>query len=169
MDEDNTLNFCTACGANIHSYDEFCPSCGQSIKGEVAPARNENYAQGKSSKLLIVGILGMLWAVFALFIGVFMLFATDAVVTEMVNDSIYDAYGFTAEDWRSLCIITGGMLVLSGIFALISSICCFTKRYFILAFIACIVGSIFSLILFVGFIGLVCVYLIYSSRRNFKN
>ena len=168
MDEDNTLNFCTGCGANIRSSDEFCPSCGLSLKEKKAPAARQ-YEQ-KTYRLYIVAILGVIWAIYALFYGIDLISNIDQAMNNLTSNPYWDAISdiYTEDVLKSLMITLAYLMIASGILAAITAVFCILKKMYIVALIACILGSILSLIFIVGIVGFICVYLITKSKWEFE-
>jgi hypothetical protein len=52
--------FCDRCGAQMPDQAQFCPSCGKSVGGTIAPP-----ARGRVARH--VGVVGILWIVLSLF------------------------------------------------------------------------------------------------------
>jgi hypothetical protein len=167
MDEDNTLNFCTGCGANIRSSDEFCPSCGLNLREKKAPAARQ-YEQ-KTYRLYIVAALGLIWAIYALYDGINTISNIDRTMNDLVNTPYWDLISGSTEDLiRTMMLTMGYIMIASAILAAITAVFCILKKMYIVALIACILGSILSLIFIVGFIGLFCAYLITKSKWEFE-
>jgi len=163
MDEDNTLNFCTECGANIRSYDEFCPSCGCNLKQK---SQRQNVTNRGDNKLNLVAIMGGIWAFFALMVGIVCIVSLDAMM-----DAMIEVYGntFDVEFLETIILIVGYCLLASGILSVISVVLCATRKYYTIALITCIVGSLLALLctIIIGILGFIAAYWIYKSKDWF--
>ena len=177
MDDDKTLNFCIECGANIHQSDEYCPACGYNLKGRT-PNNTFNSVDPRFRaetirRLNIVIITGAIWAVIAILNSIYSLITFDSLI-----DSIREIYSEASlsltEDFiellRSMMIATSIVLIISGILAMISAILCWQKKFYNVAYWACIIGSILSLISIIpGIIGLILSGRIKAAKSEFKN
>jgi len=177
MDDDKTLNFCTECGANIHQNDEYCPACGYKLK-EYTPnytssSADPRYRAETLKRLNIVIITGAIWAVFAILNSIYGIMTLDSAI-----DSVREVYSdesitFT-EDFiellRSIMIAAYSILIVSGIFAAISAVLCWQKKFYNVAYWSCIIGSILSLIAFIpGIVGIILSGRIKAAKSEFKN
>ena len=168
MDDDVPLNFCTECGANLHEYDRFCPACGHNISSN---GPSPTHYGTKTSRLPAAVVMSFIWAVIGIISGAcFLLFVdalTDLIINSPIWESVADLYG--GEEWvRNSVIQSGSLLLISGVLAAVTGILCRAKRYFLIALIACIAGSVLMLTEIIGIIGFITAYLIYVSRNEFQ-
>jgi len=177
MDDDKTLNFCTECGANIHQNDEYCPACGYKLKDYSANYTNNyvdpRYRAETIRRLNIVIITGAIWAVIAILNSIYSLVTFDSLI-DSIREIYIEASLSLTEDFiellRSIMIATSIVLIISSILAMISAILCWQKKFYNVAYWACIIGSILSLIYIIpGVIGLILSSRIKAAKSEFKN
>jgi len=170
MDEDRTLNFCTECGANIHQNDEYCPACGYRLKkNDVNYTMDPRFRAETIKKLNIVIITGAIWAIFVILDTIYGLTNLESTLELLREDPFYFTESMI-ELMRSLVIGIYSILVVSSILAIISVALCCLKRFNRVAYWACILGSILSLLFIVpGIIGLLLSGRIKAARSEFKD
>jgi len=74
------VKFCTNCGKEVNEANGFCASCGTSLQ-----VKNQSIGKGVAST--IIGILGLLYAIFGLTVY-------QEIVLEAVVENNAEAFGF---------------------------------------------------------------------------
>jgi len=161
------------CGAPLRESDTFCTTCGEAIGStpQAQPYPQYGYPQKKSNNLLIVGILSAIWALIALILGLYLVFSAEAIVGELDSatwDILIDS-GLTYDDITGVLVMIGAIIAASGALAAVTAVLSFTKRFYVVALIACIISSILGLIILVGAIGFFVAFFIYKAKNEFKS
>ncbi|AIZ56374.1 hypothetical protein Mpt1_c04820 [Candidatus Methanoplasma termitum] len=153
MENGNFPTSCKNCGSTISGSDRHCRYCGAPVTVTENTSQNISYNNIKfnSGRLRSLGIWSLLWAVFAIAVGLFLL-------------SVFKQDGSSFTD---MIRTTGILAVLSGIFSMFTAILAFIRRGFIAAFACCIISSVLALPLILGVIGLVVAYRLYKYRDDF--
>jgi len=172
--DDDSPHFCMACGAPLRESDTFCTKCGTTV-GSVAPAATRqtqtNRSEPNSNTLLLPAVLSAAWAIPAMIAGIFLIVSADYIVS-LVDSGTMDIlldYGFTANDFVTLYVVIGALLVASGALAAIASVLAFLKKYYIIALIACIISSLLVIMFLVGIVGIIVAYFLAKSKHEFDN
>ena len=173
MDE-NTLNFCVACGAPLRDSETFCTSCGRYRDAGSCPAGCQpqfgsfGVAELKSNILIIVATFAVIWVIFALSIGVYFIINAGnfADLLDQNELDLITSLGYSVVDVFSM---VGALLIISGVCALISAALCALKKYYYIALAACIMSAVFGLIMILGFVGFIVSFFIYKSKAEFKD
>lgn len=121
---------------------------------------------------MTASILCALWALFALGIGLYSLLGAENLIETMMSDpAIWDQISplYSKEELESGFFLVGVTFTASGALAAISSLLCVTKRFYIIALVACIISSAFALVALIGVIGFLVAYLIYRGKNEFKD
>ena len=168
MEEDNN-NFCMSCGAPLRDSDTFCTNCGSTRKGAAgSPAQQYNQPPAKKSNtLLFLGIACLLWAAFAIVIGIYYLHSVDSMIDTLMND-YEELFANIGEDYlRSIFVAFGAVFIASGALGAIAGLLCILKRMYIVALITCIIASVLALISVVGIVGFIVAFFIYKNKGGF--
>ncbi len=171
--------FCNNCGKELTEDDKFCPQCGAVVTYyEESNPSGEEMTNRYNTELIIVGAFCLIWALIAIFSFGWMLTADMAGMLKEpdVIQQIMDAGGYTYEEAVQLIdqsigaiYAVVGVIVASGVLALIAAIFCFIRRFYILTLILIILSSILGLVLVLGVIGFVFAVLVYNWREGFKD
>ena len=166
-----------SCGAPLDESESFCSRCGTRC-GTAAPPvtqqqtqNQQQFTSGKKSKaLIIVAILGVIWAIFAIFYGAYFIVSANDMVSQLGPDylDLLDNIGVSIDAVAGMFVAIGAVLVISGVLAAITAVLCLLKRFYIIALIACILSALLGLIMIVGVIGLFIAFFIYKSKHEFK-
>ncbi len=170
MTDNSDLKFCVHCGAELDSGAAFCKSCGAQVETEeTRKVAEQQYAAARESsmntRLTIIGIFCVFYAVIMLVSAIYMLACTDSAMSRITSSSnwpdiaqgLIDAgYAKTvagAEDFvrgglRSLGI---GSLIIAIITA-VPAYSCFTKKAYVLGLIGLIISTIISTMTIIGLI-----------------
>ena len=146
--------YCVNCGTLLQGNEAFCTICGARTDKGTSNSATEK----KKDTLLVPSILIVLWAGFALLVGLVMLIAADIVAEEM--ESVWPQI-------VDLIVFLGIILTVSGIMAVIALVCIILKKFYVIALIACMASATIALCVIIGIIGFVSVYLIYKGKDNF--
>jgi len=171
MEDKDSSNFCSNCGAPMRDSDTFCSSCGTTVGKSAASTQQYGNSKPKSKRLTIVVVLAAIWALIALAIGLYIILSTDALLAQFDStpnfwDIWYDA-GFTRGDMYGIFQMMGAIIAASGALAALTAILSAVKRFYILALIACILSSLLVITALIGIVGLIVAYLIYKAKDEF--
>jgi len=121
-----------------------------------------------SNTLNILGILSLAWAVSALFFGLYCILEAGPIEAEMWNSLIEQGIypGDLDFDLHTFIVAFGAITAASGALAAITAFLCFVKRFYIIAFVACLISSF--LVLPIGIIGIIVAFAILKSKSEFK-
>jgi hypothetical protein len=146
--EDDKYSFCTKCGQELPEGSVFCPSCGANIgEPQVSkPVRTSNV------NLDTVAILIYIYAAFAILIGLFCVYiALQAdMILNMMKDMAPEEYqqlinaGIDAAALAAIYSVPAILMILSGIFALLSGMSVSKRTNNQRAFILCILASVLA-------------------------
>ena len=160
------MTYCSKCGKEVESGASYCSYCGAAMTGQTerhdgwidnyGPNSPNNsgasYAPaGLGNMLTNIYRLGILWAIVAILLGIFYI------------DGVNIIFG------ADLIMTIGVMSIISGIFALLTSVLIIIRKGYIVAFILCLVGSILAIIFIVGIIGLFFAYQITKEKDRFTS
>ncbi|MCL1979278.1 MAG: zinc ribbon domain-containing protein [Methanomassiliicoccaceae archaeon] len=173
MEDNDSPNFCTNCGAPLRDSDTFCNSCGAAKNAGAArtPSSAQRYPEQKGNKLMVFGLLSAIWAIAAIGLGLNYILSADAIASELdsyegIWEALYDA-GITYDTIVGWITIIGAVLVSSGVFAAVTALLCLIKRAYTVALIACILSSVLGLVVLLGAIGFVVAYFLSKEKNNF--
>jgi hypothetical protein len=155
--------FCIVCGAELQPGTQYCPSCGAAISpqdGMPATTVVQTRPTPGSQSLRTVAILCLIWGVVAVAVAIPVLSSAVSFV-DMVIDQLKDAaYDSTRSMWdyysqemgmtRDLLIqsmyLLGGLLLASGLLALISAFCSYKNVQYSVAFVTLLLSAVCSCI-----------------------
>ena len=183
---DGERNFCVKCGRSLPQGSSFCPECGASVNGDVNPY-SQQYQPNRANAgmltmdnlyvfILIYGIIALLMALMMLLAG-FVL--TPEVWQELMSmlppeeAAIYDDYDLNM--LSNLMFITGGILLVSSITAIVSAILIKKRENWKMAIALCVVAALTSIIMDVVIgivlctVGLFMAYNIYKNKDCFNS
>lgn len=191
--------FCTQCGASLEPGSAFCSECGNNVAKfdpiyDSGPdyVHNSSFVYGSNDVAKTKANGRMIWIYILLigylFIGLILsstgilyehlmeIIGSDPVLIDMLESSGV-SYAFMVSQTDAM--FTFGILVaVSVVFVLSSLLLCFSKRKHKIAIILCaagalvLVGSYFSGIsdgMFLGVIGLLVTYLLYTTEPAFED
>jgi len=137
------------------------------------PAKNVLY--NPTSKLPMVKMTAIVWAVLGILMGsVQILFMNDmmAYIEGMLDMSIPGM----KEMWDSLepmmltiYWVSGMTSLISGILAAVCAICCHKKRYYVVAIMTAVIGSLLVVISIYGLVGLIMAHYLSKSKKEFSD
>jgi len=167
--DDDSLNFCTSCGAPLRESDTFCTSCGAGVGNKEQPQAQNRIVYPKSGKLLVVVILSAVWAVIAVLLGIYVISAADTIVSNLGPDTLntFMNLGYGPDDIANMITIIGAVILASGVFAAVTAVLSFLKKFYFIALIACIISAVLGLSLLIGLVGFIVAFLIHSSKHEF--
>ena len=196
---DNEVKFCYKCGASIPEGADFCPECGASIRPDNEPraeytARPTNPTKSDLGAvpvlIMVYGVLAVIGAIIVLIFGASLDSFID-MLKELVKqgtlspqeyDDLMKMLGLVSEAaieaMRLQIIITGVLMIISGIAAIVSSNFCGKMQNFKTAFGACVLAAALPLLslifldvtgLIVAAVGFVMCYLIYQKKDLFTS
>jgi len=171
MEEKESSNFCSSCGAPMRDSDTFCPSCGKTVGGSAPSTQQYGNSKPKSNRLIVVAILAAIWAFIALAFGLYIIFATDSILAVLDStadfwDTVYE-YGLTRSDIANSIAMLGAIIAASGALAAITAVLAAIKKFYVVALITCILSALIVVLGLVGIVGLIIAYLIYRARDDF--
>jgi hypothetical protein len=167
-------SFCAQCGKEIADGTRYCPVCGfdsMSNTGNRGVNNQKTNSQGMGGALLIIVILGILWAIASLIAGVLYLIGGSllASITGFVGGAIVG----------SIFVIVGIIFLVTGILTTISCVWIIKLEKHQQACNLCLASSVIVLVagflilplgaIFVGIIGIVFWYLIKKEQSRFKS
>ena len=178
--------YCTECGRPLTPEDKFCPGCGATVQewDDYAPqtAQNEKKEQVRQSSgsLMPIIILTLIWAVFALAVGAYLIMDASAL-TQAVKDALvaqpYESgtmwdyvvsQGVTEQMLTDSFALIGMTFAVSGAAALGSAILMWARKLYILALILMIVSALSAVTgLLPLVIGLLMAYLLTKHKYEF--
>ena len=182
-DEGEETRFCTQCGAKLAAGDQFCPYCGAAAVGSAgggsapAAAAPGTYAPGRSNSdnansLRNIGILTVIYAVGALFFGLYCLLGVDAIIAALQSNP--DVWNYMLSNYgqesfiRESLAVAGWTMTASGVLAAVATVFLITRKYGRIAFVLVILSAIASYDAVITLIvGIVIAYFIYQNRRGF--
>ena len=171
--------FCTGCGRELEPGMQFCPQCGKVVKGSDAEseimARQEefNTAVREGHRNWLIFII-TLYALPVIVLGIMGLMEAPSLAhtiyfSEEFQDWIIShGYTFTLADVENYLTYAAGLIVGSGVCAMITVVCIALRKMWIVAVIACLISamlcfwSVFGLL-----IGLLVAWQIFRSRDIF--
>ncbi|MDL2241787.1 zinc-ribbon domain-containing protein [Bacteroidales bacterium OttesenSCG-928-L03] len=171
MDDEESLGFCTNCGAPLHSSDTFCTHCGKNVGDDPLPAPSDQYNRlgMKNTTLTLIGVLSAIWAIIALYAGAMMVNDVDFIIDLMKEDpATWEKIAAYEEVLRTTLIAVGALMIVNGALCIVTAITCIMEKYYIVAFGSCLIASILLLIALVGIVGLIMSYFIYKNKDSFK-
>lgn len=170
--------FCSNCGAEMRGDMNFCPKCGTVVAGsETEKQRMEEMnAMARESGFMWVKFLLIIYAIPVVIAGIVMLVNADANTNLIWNDANFQKWLTEMKynwDWNyvhSLFVGAGSVALVSGLGATVALVCVYMRKFWVVAFIACIVSTIFSVwIFFIGiFVGIFVTWMIYDLKQFFE-
>jgi len=166
-------SYCSKCGNEVADGTRFCPACGfdttgQSVdnSGGSSQSNNQNYNQEKGSSgiLTATAVLGIIWGLLAIFIGIVL----------VIGASLLEEFGFG--EFSGMFVIAGVIYILSAIMGFVCAALIFSRKNFYGAWITCLVGSVLALVggyylgllgIIAGIIGIVFFALMYNQKKFF--
>ena len=168
-------SFCTHCGAVIPEGSRFCAECGTAVDGTDNPYIRDS-GSSNSGGLDNVRVFILLYGVLTSIFGVLIILMCMAITPELWEQAL-EMSGMTFDlDYDTLirtACIEGGVILASGICALLSSYFIKNQKSYPAALAFCIIASLLSLVLFpLGIatlaVGIYMSYRIYASRNLFR-
>ncbi len=176
MSKANDFNYCPNCGAELPFDAKFCPDCGNVLSAENTQAVTDSLR----SRLNIVGVFSLIFAVFAILTGAYLMASGDAFINMLKEDAdtwaqiistMADA-GYTEQQtidmFKSIFMISGILSLVSGISAGVGGVCAFLKKYYILGLVGLIIATVLMVTSFIGLIvGVIFIYLYVTCKPVF--
>jgi hypothetical protein len=176
MDESK---FCSECGRSLDPGMQFCPQCGKVVSGSQTEEEMKKEAKEFGKALLDVR---RSWLLF--FLGIYAIPAIIAAAialadapaaasaiwssTEFQDWLVNHGYHFTQMDIQNYFTTGAGLALASGICALISFICVYLRKYWIIAVAACAIASVLCFWSIFGlFIGIMVTFMIVGAKDGF--
>lgn len=164
----------------------FCRSCGAQVEAGATQQAVDQYASMRESslntRLNIIGIFCVFYAVMMLICGIYVLLSGDSLVNQIISDpswpdiaqQLIDA-GYAssvagAEQLLRDCIRYPGFAALIiGIVTAIPAYSCFTKKAYVLGLVGLVISTIFSTVTIIGLIiGIIFVILYCTCKPVFE-
>ena len=170
MTDNSDLKFCVHCGAELDSGAMFCRSCGAQVEtAETQQAVADQYASARESsmntRLTIIGIFCVFYAVMMIICGIYLLAFGDSLMNKIVSDpnwpdvaqAIIDAGKAStvagAEQWmRDSLKYPGFLSLFIGIVSAFPAYSCFTKKAYLLGLVTLVISTIISALTIIGLI-----------------
>jgi hypothetical protein len=150
--------YCPNCGNKVKEGEMFCGSCGALAYNGTAyhnntvvqePVSNTTYIKPRRiyGHLKLVVVMGIIWTIVSLFL---------AIVIKSDFDDVFSPFL--------------PFMILSGLCALTTVVLVGLKKMYIVALIACIMGSVLALplVLIPGIVGLYAARQLYLSKDQFN-
>jgi uncharacterized BrkB/YihY/UPF0761 family membrane protein len=122
----------------------------------------------------MIGVLAAIWAALALWQGLLGIFSAEASVSSVWNDptlsdaiDILENAGITYDFIVSIIVAISLVFTASGALAAVTAVLAFTKKYYTVALVACILSAILALIILIGVIGLIVAYFLTKEKDAF--
>jgi hypothetical protein len=176
------VKFCYKCGRELPEGSEFCPECGSSIHSDGEPQRAEYTArptaQSKGRDLGIIPVLMIVYGVFAIIVGILLIIFGMNLnhILDMLEDLAQQG-GYESEiaAIRETLLATNFtfsaiMMLLSGIFAIISYTTASKMEKFQQTIAFCALASVMPLLtldFLLAIIGFIITLIIYTRRQDF--
>ena len=176
MSKANDFNYCPNCGAELPFDAKFCPDCGNVLSAENTQAVTDSLR----SRLKIVGVFSLIFAVFAILTGAYLMASGDTFIDMLKEDAdtwaqiistMADA-GYTEQQtidmFKSVFMISGILSLVSGISAGVGGVCAFLKKYYIFGLVGLIIATVLMVTSFIGLIvGVIFIYLYVTCKPVF--
>lgn len=146
--------FCSQCGNKLEPTMQFCPKCGTVIAGSAAEEQmiadqQEAYMQYQESRMYFVSFLIAIYAIPAIFIGLFTLFNADVFASsvfthpDFVNWLVnHPEYDITLGDVETYFYTFGGLCTGSGVAGIVSLVTICLRRFWVLSTVACFISTL---------------------------
>jgi predicted nucleic acid-binding Zn ribbon protein len=175
-----TEKFCTGCGKPIEPDMQFCPQCGLVVSGS---ATDEEFKEARKQFGLAILESRRIWLIFLLAI-----YAIPVIISAIwaladasnIANAVWESdsfqkwieahgYSYTKADIQNYITYAAGMGLASGIFAAISLVCVYIRKYWIVAVIGCLMASVLCFWSFFGIIiGFLVTWMIFCSKEVFE-
>jgi len=164
------MAYCSKCGKLIDGGSAYCPNCGAAATDRSDnPNQNwiNNYgpnsgqqqsAQGLGGTLTIILVLGILWAIGSIIVGIFC----------FAGSSLY----YFLPGGAAIMAGLGVLCLVGGIFAMLSCMYIYKQENHQQAFLFCLFGSIIALVtggVIAGIIGIIFAFLLKNEKYRFKS
>ncbi|MBO4551961.1 MAG: zinc ribbon domain-containing protein [Candidatus Methanomethylophilaceae archaeon] len=178
MDESK---FCSECGKTLEPGMQFCPRCGTVVAGSAA---DEEFKERQEEFKTLVLNTRRNWLIFLLAVyaipviiaGIIALVDAASTASTIWASTEFQKWisthsiTITQQDLQNIITGTAAMSLVSGICAMVSLVCTYRKKMWIVAVIACFAAaflccwSIFGMI-----IGFMVAFMIVGSRDAFED
>ncbi len=178
MDESK---FCTGCGHAVEPDMQFCPQCGKVISGSAAEASLKDQEKEINSLVLMARrnwliFLLAIYAIPVIIISAIALFEASSMASAIwASDEFRDwmqshGFDFTQQNIQNYLTYAAGLGLGSGISAMISLICVYMRKMWIIAVITCLAATILCFWSIIGIIiGFLVTWMIIGSRDIFED
>ncbi len=178
MDESK---FCSGCGKTLEPGMQFCPQCGCVVSGSAA---DEEFKEREKEISAVMLSVRRNWLVFFLAIyaipviiaSVFTLIDSTAIAnaiwdsTEFQNWIASHGFNYDVDDIKNYITVAGALALVSGLCAVVSLVCVFKKKKWVIAVGACVLAAILCFWSVFGIIiGFIVAWLIAGSKDLFEN
>jgi len=172
--------FCTGCGKTVEPGMQYCPQCGMVISGSAA---DEEFKERQKEFLSVLTESRRLWLLFFLAIyaiPVIIFSIATLVDASAIANSVWSStefqqwlsshgYQFTLADVQNYITYAAAMALISGICAMISLVCVYIRKYWLVAVATCAAASILCFWSIFGLIaGILVTWMIIGSRELFE-
>lgn len=171
-------SYCIKCGKKLAPGAQFCQYCGQTVEGSPADLKRKEEAKQfeemvKESKRTWILFLLALYAIPATIISVYVLTDANTIANMVWNNSDVQSWltshpDVTFDTVLSYVTYVGGMIAGSAVCALISLVCCYLRKFWILAVITCFIAAFLCIFSLFGMIvGIFVAWMIISAKDSF--
>lgn len=174
---ESNSKFCTQCGKAVSTEAQYCSECGTPIAGSRAEAERrqalKDYEDMMSeNRRMWVMFLMIIYAIPAIIVGVYFVVNAAQFTDILFQNSDFIAwaltYDVTPAMTESMFNYLGYLLIASGACVAIATLCVFKRRYWLVAVVLTLIGSLlFCGSIFGVLIGLMVTWMIYSMRDSF--
>lgn len=183
--------YCTECGMALGPDDKFCPGCGAEMKDvedysapAAQPARGYYPNQGSgemAGRLRVLGVLTLVWGIFALLVAISTLTSVEATIDAMVkafmeNPSPVEGYsnmwdymvanGVNADTFRMLLWAIGGTFAVSGACGTISGILMLKRTNYTLAMVTLLISTLTAIIGIITLIIGIIIFVMFTKTKE---
>jgi len=172
--------YCTKCGKKLAPEAQFCQYCGETVIGSPADLHRKEQAKEfdnmvKESRRTWLLFLLAIYAIPAAIISAYILADTSAIANTIwgYND-MQEWYAshpdVTLDTVKTYVMAVGAMVAASSICAIISLICCYLRKYWIVAVVTCFLASLLCIFSIFGMIvGLFVSWMIMAAKDSFTD
>ena len=164
-------NFCVKCGISLDDSDRFCPNCGERVPGmnpEQVAEEKETIRGALDSRMKWHIIMMMLYAVPFLFLGIYIMYNSDFLVDFIMENPI-EGMDLTEDLVVQGVKVLAVAYLISALSAVVSSVCCYKKKYYWVAVVTCFISMFTGIAgFFALFMGMFALLQIITSKLGFE-
>lgn len=172
--------FCVKCGTNLPAGAQYCNKCGAIVAGTEADAmakqqETETLRMVSEGKMNFLLFLFVIYAIPVIIAGAIALCNIDSNITLLWQNKDWLNYvaqhpEVTQDLVRSQMTAGGWMAVVSGICAAISAICCYKRKFWVVATVCSFIATVLVFwSLFGLLIGFFVSWMTLASKEDFVN